>query len=72
MITVSQLISAAQKHLEEYGDGPVGVVLWDPEHQVGDHDVLCIAPATETGEDQYDNDGPRYFEIEASFSDDHD
>jgi hypothetical protein len=65
MILVSELIAAAQGHLREHGDTPVGVVVWDPHRRKGTEAVLCIEAATELGSDQYDEDGPLFFEIEA-------
>lgn len=60
-ITVKQLIARAQEHLSLRGDDLVGVVIYDEN----DANVLHVEPATAVGYDQYDDDGPVFFEIEA-------
>ena len=59
-LRVSQLIAAAQKHLNQFGDDLVGVVVESFDRKT----FLHIEPATKTGYDTYEVDGPQYFEVE--------
>jgi hypothetical protein len=62
---VTDLIGAAQRHLEQYGDSPVNVVLVHPD------DAVDIGLVTRTGYDRYSDDGSSefVFEIEANVDD---
>ena len=65
MITVSQLIASAQHHLEVHGDTAVNVVMWDPKNN-----HYQIELATELCADVYDKDGPWFYEIEGTVTED--
>lgn len=65
-LRVSQLIAAAQRHLDTFGDDLVGVVVESSDRR----QFLHIEPATKTGYDTYEEDGPRYFEVECIVTED--
>lgn len=65
-LLVSQLIERAQAHLALHGDDPVGIVVEALDRK----SFLHIEPATKTGYDTYDEDGPRFFEVECVVTED--
>lgn len=72
-VLVSELIAAAQKHLELRGDTPVGVVVGEMRRHPDGRpylNYLHIEPAVATGADCYGPDEPWYFEIECEVTED--
>ncbi len=58
-LCVSELIAAAQVHMDRRGDTPVGIVVEAADGK----SFLHIEPATGTGCDNYELDGPWFFEV---------
>ena len=60
-VRVSRLVEKARRHLEQFGDGPVGIVINGQDQR----DVLHVEPVLRLGYDTYDVGGPCVFEVEA-------